>query len=50
MESYAEQEIAKFIIGNRPLTDSELKTYFDTLDSLGFQKYLKYYSDYYANR
>ncbi|MGI6691819.1 MAG: extracellular solute-binding protein [Christensenellales bacterium] len=47
LESYATQEIAKFINGTRPVTDEELVDYFDTLDSMGYQEYLGYYQDYY---
>jgi hypothetical protein len=49
LESYATQEIAKFIIGERALTDQELSAYFNTLQAMGFDDYLAYYADYYAN-
>jgi|GEM_PF-1068987 len=48
LESYATQEIARFIIGEREPTDAEINKYFDTLKSMGFEDYLKYYSDYYV--
>lgn len=49
MKEYATQEIAKFVTGARPLTDEELSDYFDTLDSLGAQEYVKAYADYYES-
>ena len=45
LQDTAKQEIAKFINGDRPLT--EIDDYFETLDGLGFQDYLQYYVDYY---
>jgi hypothetical protein len=48
IRAYAEAESAKFVTGARPITDAELKDYFDRLDTLGYQEYLKYYVDYYA--
>ncbi len=48
INSYAESESAKFITGQRPLTDEELTKYFDGLDALGYQEYLQFYVDYYA--
>ena len=47
INSYVESESAKFVTGVRALTDAELKIYFDNLDALGYQEYLKYYVDYY---
>lgn len=49
MWEYAQQEIAKFVTGTRPLTDKELEDYFDTLDDLGAQEYVKVYADYYES-
>lgn len=46
IEDYATQEIAKFIIGERPL--SEIDDYFAELEKLGADEYVKYYADYYA--
>lgn len=46
---YANQEIAKFITGARPLTDDELNNYFDTLESLGAEEYLQAHKDYYES-
>lgn len=43
---YAEQESAKFITGARPL--SEVDAYFNELERLGVNDYVKYYADYYA--
>lgn len=45
LTDYVKQETAKFIIGQRPLT--EVDSYFDTLDSLGMGEYLEIYADYY---
>ncbi|MBQ8639791.1 MAG: extracellular solute-binding protein [Lachnospiraceae bacterium] len=47
LKEYAEQESAKFITGARPL--SELDDYFDQMDALGAQDYVKIYADYYAS-
>lgn len=47
--SYVEAETAKFITGQTELTEENLKAYFDGLDDLGYQEFLKYYQDYYAN-
>lgn len=47
MEEYATQEIAKFIIGSKELTDKNLNDYFDTLDSLGASDVVQTYADYY---
>lgn len=44
---YAEAESAKFVTGQRPLTDEELTAYFDELDNLGYQELLSYYVTYY---
>ncbi|GHU77701.1 ABC transporter substrate-binding protein [Clostridia bacterium] len=49
INAYVESESAKFITGARPLTEAELKAYFDGLDALGYPEYLGYYEDYYAN-
>lgn len=46
LESYAIPEIAKFVTGTRPL--DELEDYFNELDALGYQEYVGYYVDYYA--
>jgi putative aldouronate transport system substrate-binding protein len=48
INAYVETESAKFITGARKLTEEELKNYFDGLDKLGYQEYLKYYFDYYS--
>jgi len=45
IEEYAVTEIAKFVTGTRSL--SELDAYFDELDRLGAQEYVKIYADYY---
>lgn len=47
IDEYANQEIAKFIIGTRPL--SELDDYFAEMDKLGAAEYVQYYADYYAS-
>jgi putative aldouronate transport system substrate-binding protein len=47
INAYVEAESAKFVTGARALNDDELKKYFDQLDKLGYQEYLKYYADYY---
>ena len=49
LNAYAESETAKFVTGARPLTEEELDAYFAELDELGYQEYLGYYRDYYAN-
>lgn len=50
INAYVESESAKFVTGARPLTQEELDKYFIELDSLGYQEYMKYYVDYYAER
>lgn len=45
INEYASQEIAKFIIGERPL--SEIDDYFAELEKLGADEYVQYYADYY---
>lgn len=45
INEYAAQEIAKFIIGVRPL--SEIDNYFAELEKLGADEYVQYYADYY---
>lgn len=45
IDDYASQEIAKFIIGERPL--SEIDEYFAELEALGADEYVQYYADYY---
>ena len=42
---HASHEIAKFVTGERDL--SELDAYFDELQKLGADEYVKYYADYY---
>ena len=44
---YATKELAKFVIGTRPL--SELDDYFAEMDKLGAAEYVQYYADYYAS-
>lgn len=46
IEEYAQQEIAKFVIGDRDL--SEVDAFFNELESLGADEYIGYYVDYYA--
>lgn len=46
IDDYATQEIAKFIIGERDL--SEIDDYFNELQALGADEYVQYYADYYA--
>lgn len=46
IDEYAKQEIAKFVIGDRDL--SELDDYFNELEKLGADEYVQYYADYYA--
>ena len=45
LNTHAESESAKFITGARDL--SELDAYFNELDDLGYQEYLKFYTDYF---
>ncbi len=47
LENYAKEQVAAFVTGSRPL--EELEDYFDELDGMGYQDYLQYYVDYYAN-
>lgn len=49
IDSYASAETAKFITSQTELTEENLQAYFDGLDDLGYQEYLQYYKDYYAN-
>lgn len=48
INAYVQSESAKFVTGARALTDEELDAYFAGLDSLGYEEYLGYYADYYA--
>ncbi len=48
MDEYASQEIAKFVVGERALTDEELNDYFNTLSSLGADDYVKAYANSYT--
>ena len=47
INAYIKENVAKFITGERPVTDEELNAYFDGLDAIDFQEYLQYYIDYY---
>lgn len=47
IDEYANAEIAKFIMGTRPL--SELDDYFAEMDKLNAAEYVQYYADYYAS-
>ncbi|MCL2834578.1 MAG: extracellular solute-binding protein [Treponema sp.] len=46
INDYVTVQFAQFVTGARPLSD--LPKYFDDLDKLNYQEYLKYYSDYWA--
>ena len=48
IDDYAAQEIAKFVIGARDL--SEIDAYFDEMQKLGADEYVGYYVDYYAGQ
>lgn len=45
IDEYASQQIAKFIVGERPL--SEVNDYFKELAGLGADEYVKIYADYF---
>ncbi|MCL2833745.1 MAG: hypothetical protein FWD78_11295 [Treponema sp.] len=45
LNDYAETQFAQFVTGGRPLSD--MNNYFAELDKMGYQEYIKYYSDYY---
>jgi len=45
LNDYAEIQFAQFVTGSRPL--SEINNYFNELDRMNYQEYLKYYVDYY---
>jgi hypothetical protein len=47
INDYVEIQFAQFVTGARPL--SELPRFFDELDRLNFQEYLRYFVDYYEN-
>jgi len=47
IREYGVSETAKFITGQRPL--DELDDYFDTMDELGAQEYVKIFADYYES-
>ena len=47
INEFVNTETAKFIVGDRPI--EELPDYFDELDALGVQDYIKIYTDYYAS-
>jgi len=46
IKEYATVEFARFVTGDRPLTDAEFKDFFDTIDSLGAQEYEQIFNDY----
>jgi hypothetical protein len=45
LNDYAEVQFAQFVTGARPLSD--MNNYFAELDRMGYQEYLKYFTDYY---
>ena len=45
--NYAEEEIAKFINGDRSL--DTVDAFFDELEALGAAEYVQYYADYYES-
>ena len=45
IKEYANTEAARFITGERPI--EELGDYFDEIDALGAQDYIKYHQDYF---
>ncbi len=45
LKAYSREQVAAFVTGARSL--DELPAYFDALDAMGYQEYLKYYVDYY---
>lgn len=49
IDAHITAECAKFVIGERPVTDSELNAYFNELDALGFKEYLGLYEQAYEN-
>lgn len=49
INTYVTEEFAKFVSGELEINDANLKKFYDTLDSLGYEEYLKIYTDYYYN-
>lgn len=49
VKTYIDTEVAKFITGARPLTDAELKAYFDKVNEIGGARLLEIYTEYYNN-
>lgn len=49
INAYVENETAKFVTGATELTEENLEKYFSGLKDLGYEEYLGYYVDYYAN-
>jgi len=49
VNQYATTEFAKFVTGERALTEAELKSYFDKIDELGAARLLEIYEEYYEN-
>ncbi len=49
INDYVEIEFAKFVTGERPITDEELAIYFEDLDNLGYQEYFEIYDNYYED-
>ena len=45
LDDYANTQFAQFVTGARPISD--LPRYFDELNRMGYQEYLKYFVDYY---
>jgi len=50
INSYVNGQFAAFVTGSTAISDANLASYFDHLDSLGFQEYQKIYADYYYSR
>ena len=47
INSYVNQQYIAFISGEKEINNENLAEYFDTLDALGYQEYLQYFTDYY---
>lgn len=47
INAYVNETYVKFISGDLEMTDENLATYFQTIKDLGYDEYLKYFTDYY---
>ena len=49
LDAYASQSIAEFITGAKEINEANLNAYFDEMERLGAEEYVKIYADYWAS-